>query len=430
MANAAAFVANFATRGMGRAFRHRDFTLFALSGWIANMGMWLQRIGVQWLTWEITGSYGWLGAMAFAEAMGIMSFLPISGILADRGNQLFLSRIAQFLMMALSLGLALLTLVELIDVWVLLIFMTLHGMLEGFWTPLRMSITPNLVPREDMSSAIGIGSLFFNLAQLLGPAAAGILITVFADRQIGIGVLFLITTVSFFGYLAALFVIRLRQDETRAGPHGSFFSDFREGIIYVAAMRGLAWFMALMLMTTVIMRAFRELLAGYADGRFQAGPEGLAMLTSAIGVGAVLGSFFIANFKSPAGMTRLVFASFAMAIVMQTGFALAPTFWFALICTAGLGITIAIGGVGSQILVQSAIHGEMRGRVMSLWSIIVRVGPALGAWTIGAITDLWNFQMVMIVATAAYLIFYLAMLPKAPLIATTLETTPSKLTRN
>ena len=84
MANAAAFVASFATRGMGRAFRHRDFTLFALSGWIANMGMWLQRIGVQWLTWEITGSYGWLGAMAFADAMGIMSFLPISGILADR----------------------------------------------------------------------------------------------------------------------------------------------------------------------------------------------------------------------------------------------------------------------------------------------------------------------------------------------------------
>ena len=64
MTTAAAFFTNIATSGMGRAFRHRDFTLFALSGWLANSGMWLQRIGVQWLTWEITGSYGWLGAMA------------------------------------------------------------------------------------------------------------------------------------------------------------------------------------------------------------------------------------------------------------------------------------------------------------------------------------------------------------------------------
>ena len=424
MTTAAAIFTSLVTSGMGRAFRHRDFTLFALSGWLANSGMWLQRIGVQWLTWEITGSYGWLGAMAFADAAAIMIFLPISGTLADRGNRLVLSRIAQFLLMGLSLSLAAATLAGVINIWGLLAFMALHGVFEGLWTPLRMSITPNLVPREDMPSAIGIGSLFFNLAQFIGPAAAGILIAIFADRQIGIGVLFVITTVSFFGYLVVLFIIKLRQDETKAGPRGSFLADFRDGVIYVARMRGLAWFMALMLVTTVIMRAFRELLAGYADGQFQAGPEGLAMLTSAIGIGAVVGSIFVANYKSSAGMTRLVFWSFALAIVMQTGFALAPTFWFALICTAGLGVTVAIGGIGSQILVQSAIHGEMRGRVMSLWSIIVRGGPAVGAWIIGTFTDIWDFQLVMIVATAAYLVFFLAMLPKKAVITATLESTP------
>ena len=430
MASPTGLLTSIATRGMGRAFRHRDFTLFALSGWIANSGMWLQRIGVQWLTWEITGSYGWLGAMAFADAAAIMIFLPIFGTLADRGDRLVLSRIAQALLMALSLALAALTLAGLINIWGLLAFMALHGVFEGFWTPLRMSITPNLVPREDMPSAIGIGSLFFNLAQFIGPAAAGILIAVFADRQIGIGVLFVITTVSFFGYLVVLFLIRLRQDETKAGPRGSFLADFRDGVVYVARMRGLAWFMALMLVTTVIMRAFRELLAGYADGQFQAGPEGLAMLTSAIGVGAVAGSLFVANYKSTAGLTRLVFGSFALAIVMQTGFALASTFWFALICTAGLGVTVAVGGIGSQILVQSAIRGDMRGRVRSLWSIIVRGGPAIGAWAIGTFTDIWDFQLVMIIATAIYLLFYLAMLPKAPIIAATLELAPEGRPRN
>ncbi|MAF48911.1 MAG: MFS transporter [Rhodospirillales bacterium] len=424
------FFGYITSHGMGRALRHRDFTLFALAGWIANNGMWLQRIGVQWLTWEITGSFAWLGAVASADAIAIMIFLPIFGTVADRGNRLHLARVSQSLLMLLSIGLAALTLAGFINIWGLLTFMALHGALEGFWTPVRMSMTPNLVPRADMASAIGLGSLFFNLAQFIGPAIAGILIAVFADRQIGIGILFVITAFSFLGYWVVLFMIRLRQDETRGGARLGFIADFREGVVYMLGMPGLALFMALMLASNLIMRAFRELLAGYADGIFQAGPEGLAMLTSAIGIGAVAGSMVVANYKNAAGLTRLVFISYALAIVMQIGFALAPVFWFAVTCTAGLGFAVAIGSIGSQVLVQSTIHGDMRGRVMSLWSIIARGGPAVGAWIIGVLTDIWEFQLVMIVATSIYLLFYLALLPKSRAMAASLESTPDDRPRD
>ncbi|NQV55351.1 MAG: MFS transporter [Rhodospirillales bacterium] len=426
MSRLSGFINFISLQGMGRAFRHRDFTLFALAGLMANIGMWLQRIGVQWLTWEITGSYAWLGAMAFADAIAIMIFLPIFGTVADRKNRLVLARISQSLLMLLTIGLAALTLSGNINVYGLLLFMTLHGVFEGFWTPVRMAMAPSLVPREDLSAAIGIGSLFFNMAQFIGPAVAGLLIALFADRHVGIGFLFVITGFSYLGYLVVLFIIHLKFEETRSGPRGSFLGDFREGLVYVARMPGLALFMAMMLVTTIIMRAFRELLAGVADGVFAAGPEGLAVLTSSLGIGAVLGSLVIANYKSAAGMTRLVLISFAAAIVFQFGFALAPAFWFAALCTAGLGITVAVGGIGSQVLVQSSIHGDMRGRVMSLWSIIVRGSPAIGAWAIGILTDIWQFQLVMTVATSIYLVFFLAMLPKARGLSRALESPPEE----
>src|SRR3989338_6299572 len=120
-------------KGMGRVFRYRDFMLFALVGEVANVGSWLQRVGVQWLTWELTHSYAWLGAVAFVDAVAIMVFLPIFGTIIDRGDRLRLGQISQGLATALTCVLAALTLAGFVTPTVLLVVMALHGLSEAFW---------------------------------------------------------------------------------------------------------------------------------------------------------------------------------------------------------------------------------------------------------------------------------------------------------
>ena len=320
--------------------------------------------------------------------------------------------------------LAFLTLTDWINIWILLATMILHGLTEAFWTPVRMALPPSMVPRGDLPPALGLSAILFNLAQILGPAAAGPIIAAFTDYRVGVGVLFAANTVMSLIYLWSLYVISLDYEHSGSHASAGFLADFKEGVLYALHKEGLALFMMLMLATTTIMRAFRELLAGYAGGVFHEGAQGLALLTSAVGVGALLGSILVANLGSVKGLTHKIFFALAVGIVLQFGFALTPSFAIAVACTAGMGTAVAMGGIGSQVLVQSAIHGAMRGRVMSLWAQILRGGPPIGAWIIGLASELGGFRVVMAAATALYLIIFLAVLPRLKYLSHHLEAPP------
>ena len=414
----------FTAKGMGRALRHRDFVIYSFSGFFANIGIWIQRVGVQWLAWELTHSYAWLGAIAFIDAIGIIIFLPIFGTLIDRNDRLKMMRLAQSLVTLLAVALAVFTLMQWMNIWIVVIAMALHGVVDAFWAPARLAMAPSLVPREDLSAAIGMNASLFNLAQILGPAAAGLIIAGFSDHIFGIGILFAITTVAYIIYLAALHGIRMRYEERTSTASTGFIADMKEGLFYIFQKPGLGLYMGLMLATTLVMRPFRELLAGFADGVFLQGPEGLAMLTSAVGVGALVGALVVANTSKVKGLTRLVLWVFGLGIFLQFAFVLAPSFHIAVGAIAVLGFTVAIGGIGSQVLIQTAIHSTMRGRVVSLWSIIMRAGPPIGALIIGAAAEGIGLQMAFAIATALYLVCFIAMASRFRFLARTMETPP------
>jgi MFS family permease len=410
---------------MGRAFRHRDFVIYTFSGFFANIGIWVQRVGVQWLAWELTHSYAWLGAIAFVDAIGVIVCMPFFGTLIDRSDRLKMMRLAQELVTGLVVLLALFTLMHWMTIWIVVAAMALNGLINAFWAPARLAMSPSLVPREDLPAAIGMNASLFNLAQLLGPAAAGLIIAAFEDHILGIGMLFVITTIGHLIYLAALYIVRLHYEERRAGS-ADFVTEMKDGLLYIFQKPGLGLYMALMLITTLIMRPFRELLAGFADGVFGQGPAGLALLTSAVGAGALVGALVVANTTKVKGMTRLVMIVFGLGIVFQFAFILAPTFNIAVGATALLGLTVAAGGIGSQVLVQSSIHAAMRGRVVSVWSLIMRAGPPVGAWVLGSIAEFIDLQTVFIVATVIYTIIFLAMIPRFKMLAQHMETIPAE----
>ena len=165
----------------------------------------------------------------FVDAVAIMVFLPIFGTIIDRGDRLRLGQISQGLATALTCVLATLTLAGFVTPTVLLVVMALHGLSEAFWTPVRLALPPSLVPREELAGAIGLTSILFNVAQIIGPAIAGLIIAAFDSSRIGTGVLFVINGVCGIVYLWSLFVIRLSYDEPMARASASFIADLKEG---------------------------------------------------------------------------------------------------------------------------------------------------------------------------------------------------------
>ena len=414
-----------ANRGMVRALRHRDYAMYAVAGWFSNIGLWVQRIAVGWLTWTFTESWTWLGIIVFAEGVTATIVMPVAGIYADRFDRLALARISQMGLMIIAAALATLTFLGLTNIWILLGLMMLCGAVEGFWTPVRMSIPPNLVPREDLTSALGISASLFNLAQFVGPAVAGVIIALFETSDTQFGFAFAFNSVTFLSYLVVLFLIQLREEERQNERSDSFFDDFKAGLIYVMKTPGLPLFLFLMLSSSLCMRPFRELFAGISDGVFGQGADGLAILTGATGIGAVVGALVIANLSNVKGMVRLMFIFFMIDVAIQIAFALSPSFIFSVICAAGMGFAVTTAGIAGQVLVQSAIHDEMRGRVMSLWGIIMRGGVPTGSVILGSIVSLLGFQLGFLVTTGVFVLVLAMVIPRSGPLVKRMESPPS-----
>ena len=414
-----------ANRGMGRALRHRDYALYAVGGWFSNIGLWVQRIAVGWLTWTFTESWTWLGVIVFAEGITATIVMPIAGIYADRLDRLSLARITQMGLMAVSALLAVFTFLGITNIWILLGLMMICGIMEGFWTPVRMSIPPNLVPREDLTSALGISASLFNLAQFLGPAVAGVIIAFFENSNTKFGFAFAFNSATFLSYLVVLFVIKLREEERLKEIKSGFFEEFKAGVRYVIRTPGLPLFLFLMMSTSLCMRPFRELFAGISDGVFNQGVDGLAILTGASGIGAVVGALVVANLQNVKGMVRLVFTFLIIDVLIQIAFAFSSIFVFAVICAAGMGFAVTIAGITGQVLVQSVIHDEMRGRVMGLWGIIMRGGVPTGSIILGALVGYMGFREGLLVITGIYILVLLIIIPRSRPFVERMEQPPS-----
>ena len=398
MSNFGYFVTELGNRGMGRALRHRDFRLYALAGWVSNIGLWIQRTALFWLVWELTGSFSALGGIAFAEALTTILVMPYSGIITDRFNRRKLAIIIQTILLSFSIVLTIFSAFQLISIFILFGFVMLNGVAQGFWTPLRMAIQPSLVPPEDLPAALGFSATMFNLAQFAGPAIGGVIIS-----SLGITFAFATNAISFLGYLLALLIIKLKYEEILEYRESGFVADFKEGIAYILNTPNLKEFLALSLGVSLFLRAYRELFAGISDGIFEMGVEGLAILSSASGLGAMAAAVYIGSSGRLKGVIRIIMISLVIAMIAQVVLATTNYFWVAVCCAGVLSGAATYAGIGGQLIVQSAIGGAVRGRVMSVWGMILRGGPASGAWMIGLLAGYSNLQMAFLTATLLFL---------------------------
>ena len=386
------------SRGMGRALRHRQFSLFVFFGWISTIGYWVQRLGIQWLAWELTGSYAWLGIIALSEALTLIVVMPLAGVIVDRVDRLWMARLTRFGEMLASIIIASVVLSGHATVEILVLLVIMAGAAQGMWSPARMALMPNLVPRADLTAALGVGATLFHLSHFVGPMVAGLIIT-----KYGVGYAFVFNATTFALFLGMLAFIREVRQEQRTHVSTGYLADIRDGLRFVLGHPAIAPLMAAGALLSLFLRSYRELLAGYADGLFGAGASGLAAVASGSGIGALTAALLIATYARTRGLSTALLVAMAVNGVVQIGFALAPSLQFAVMAAAGLGFLVTIGSMSAQVLLQNAIPGEKRGRVMSLWGVMFFAGPSIGAWLTGMAANAFGLRAAIVAGTLVFL---------------------------
>ena len=371
---------------IARTLAHRNFDIYVAGNSVSLIGTWMQRIGVGWLAWELSHSGAVLGLAAFADLFPGVLIGPFGGALADRVDRLRVIKIAQTLIMLQALALFVLTASGAITVPLLVALVLFQGAVIGFNQPARLALIPSLVPRPDLATAVAINSIVFNTARFIGPALAGVAIV-----ALDVSAVFALNALSFLAFLFAL--SRLRLDPI-AVPRSrrSMLGAITDGLNYALRHPGIGPILLLQAVLAVCARPFVELLPGFAAEVFGRGAPGLAMLSSTIGIGAIAGGLWLAQRPGQAGLPRIVLATSVLTALTVLAFALCPWFWPAVACVALAGFAIVVAGAGTQTVLQTAVDEDMRGRVLSLFGLIFRGGPALGALAIGGASEALGLQ--------------------------------------
>ena len=372
-----------------RVLKSPNYRIYTTGSSVSLVGMWMQRVAVGWLAWELTGSAAWLGILAFAELCPTVVIAPLAGALADRLDRLKALRLGQSLMFLQSLSLFSLTVSDLITIWWLLALTLFHGIVVAFNQPNRLALVPSLVARDDLPAAVALNSVIFNTARFVGPAAAGVAIVTF-----GVAIAFAAKTLASAWFILALYRISLPHRAEDGGPGAAgALAGIAEGLGYVRRHGAIGPLLLLLAAASVCARPFVELLPGFADAVFARGAPGLAMMTATLGLGAMLTGLWLAGRDPARPLAPLALASPLLVAVALFGFVAAPSLALALPALFLAGAGAVTSGIATQTVLQLAVAGPLRGRVMALYGLIFRAGPGLGALVMGAASEFFGLRL-------------------------------------
>ena len=366
--------------GAGRALDNPVYRTYWFGHTLAAVGRWMKRTAVGWLTWELTESPNWLGIVAAADLVPMVLFSILAGAIADRVGLMRIVKLSQILAGSVATIFAALVFTELITIEAVLVLSVFFGASEALGQPARMAAVHAMVGREDLPSAIALGSAAFNASRIVGPAIAGALI-----QWTNTGFVLALCALIFLSFYLLLRTIHIVETAKGKSISLELFVDIWRGFTYVYGHQGIRFLMVLMFATSFLIRPVIELMPGVSGQVFDKGPTGLSLLLSAIGVGALAASLWLARRGQMAGLTGLVVAS-----TLGTGLALITamtldSIWFAAASLVILGAFMLTGNVSAQSLIQNTVDSAVRARVLGLYIVVAHGFPALGAVIMGSI---------------------------------------------
>jgi MFS family permease len=389
-----------------RALQYRNFQLFFSGQLISLIGTWMQNVAQAWLVYRITKSSILLGSIGFAGQIPVFLAAPLGGIVADRYNRRRVVIGTQTASMLLAFALAALVLTDAVRIWHIFVLSALLGVVNAFDIPARQSFIVDMVGRADLMNAIALNSSMFNASRVVGPAVAGLLVA-----YIGEGWCFFANGVSYIAVIIGLMTMDV-DPRPPAAKAGSPISNIVEGFRFVLQNPPVHAILILLGVVSLTGMPYSVLMPIFADKILHGGAKALGTLMGATGVGALSGALLLASRRNLKGLGKWVAVSATSFGASMVVFALCRTYWLSIVLLAPVGFSMMIEMGSSNTLIQSMVPDRLRGRVMSVYSMMFMGMAPLGSLIAGAAADrigaprtVASGGVICMCATAVYWVF-------------------------
>lgn len=364
-----------------RALRHRNYQLFFCGQTLSIIGNWVQQIAMAWLVYRMTESAWLLGVTGFAGQIAILVLAPFGGLWADRFDRHRLLLITQALSAVPPLVLAVLSYSGMIEVWHVVVMALLAGIINAIDTPIRLTFTTGMVPREDLPSAIAMNALMQSLGRMIGPTVAGALLAVSTEAFC-----FVVNTLS-KAIIVSTVIMMTIAPQVIAPVTASPWQQMREGMRYAWELIPVRWLLPMVATISFMVTPYQTLMPIFAAEVFQGDATLLGVLIGAAGGGGVIGMLALASRRDVRGLTRWVtFASLSAGLSVIV-FAWSPWLPLSLLAIAVTGFGIVVNGMSVSTMIQTIVDDRMRGRVMGIFSMAFLGMYPLGSLAGGALAS-------------------------------------------
>ncbi len=363
------------------AFQHRNYRLYFFGQLVSLTGTWMQNVAQSWLVYQLTGSPLYLGIVSFASSIPVLALSLGAGVFVDRVPKRWLLIRTQTLAMVLAFILSADVFFGWVQPWHIVILSFLLGTVNTFDAPARQSFVIEMVGRDDLTNAIALNSANFNGARIFGPTIAGI-----ALALVGPAWCFLLNGVSFIAVIIALMMMQIR-DVAVAEKKGSTTFQMREGLSFIWHNQTVRTLLMMVAISNLFAVGYMSLLPAFARDVLGVGPAGLGLLSAAVGLGALAGALVVATFgKSKRNgllltIGNLFFPSMVLLFAASTIF---PVSLFILFL-AGLGFMVQ--NSMTNTLIQTSIPDQIRGRVMSVFTLVFMGFFPIGSLIAGTVAE-------------------------------------------
>jgi MFS family permease len=344
-----------------RAFRYRSFRLFFAGQGLSILGTWMQTIATSWLVYRLSGSAFMLGLTAAALQFPMLFVAPLAGVWADRLDRRRMLIVVQLAAAVQAIALAALTWTGAVQVWHVLAFSLVLGVINAFETPTRQAFLLDMVEsKSDLPNAIALQSMLFNSARFVGPTIAGVVLA-FAGEAL----CFFLNGISYLAVVAAYLLVRVAdRPPAELRP---LVQELAAGFRYAfgePAMRRLIGVLAALSLFTA---PWQSLMPIYAGETFAGDSKTLGLLIGAVGLGALAATGFLATRASVRGLGRIIRSAGLVAALALTGFALSHWFWLSLVLLAAFGAGLIAAVASTNTILQTIADDDKRGRIISIY---------------------------------------------------------------
>ena len=364
------------------ALTHRNFRLFFAGQGISLIGTWMQNVGEGWLILQLTNSPFYVGLTSALSSLGVLLFSLYAGVIADRTDKRRFIIFMQVAFMLEAFAVATLVGTGVVQVWQVLLLATLLGIASAFDIPMRQSFVIDMVGKDDLMNAIALNSSLFNGARVVGPAIAGLLI-----GAVGIAWCYFLNGLSYIAVIAGLLLMRLppRPPPVKAT---SAWSGFREVLVYLRKHQRLRVLMFLTAILSVFGFPYISMMPVFARDVLHRGAGGYGILTSSIGIGAVIGALAIAlssaRIRARGKLMSVGGTAFGILLML---FASSRSLGLSIVLLALAGCAMIVNNSLANTLLQTAAPDYLRGRIMGFYSFVFVGMAPFGAFLFGVVAE-------------------------------------------